>query len=276
MIKLSPSDFAFLWEQCKRCFYLKVVQGIRQPSMPMAAIFKRLESLQMKFYDGRRTTELLPELPAGIIRCGERVVESEPGQVDGQPEWFIYGKIDSLIEFDDGSWGILDFKTTTVNPEKAQLYGRQLHSYAHAFEHPASAPRILKGKAPGLGPISKLGILCFEPGELQLESPGRQAYKGQVQWIEIPRNPEKFLSFVGETLKVLKGEMPPPTPTCEWCTYAATMKEMKPGPPPKDGVVSGPKCPRCESPMTQRNGKFGAFWGCTRYPECKGTRKTGE
>ena len=37
MLRLSPSDFAFLWEQCKRCFYLKVVHGIRQPSMPMAA-----------------------------------------------------------------------------------------------------------------------------------------------------------------------------------------------------------------------------------------------
>jgi len=36
MIKLSPSDFAFLWEQCKRCFYLKVVHGIRQPSMPFS------------------------------------------------------------------------------------------------------------------------------------------------------------------------------------------------------------------------------------------------
>jgi hypothetical protein len=276
MIKLSPSDFAFLWEQCKRCFYLKVVQGIRQPSMPMAAIFKRLEGLQMKFYDGRRTTDLLPELPPGIIRCGERVVESEPGQVEGQPEWFIYGKIDSLIEFDDGSWGILDFKTTTVTPEKGQLYGRQLHAYAHAFEHPASAPRILKGQAPGLSPISKLGILCFEPGELLLESPGRQAYKGQVQWIEIPRNPEQFLSFVGETLKVLKGQIPAPTPSCDWCTYAATMKDIKAGPAAKEGVASGPRCPKCDSPMTQRTGKFGAFWGCTRYPECKGTRRTGE
>ena len=37
-----------------------------------------------------------------------------------------------------------------------------------------------------------------------------------------------------------------------------------------------PTCPKCESPMVQRNGKYGAFWGCTRYPECRGTRRTGE
>lgn len=32
-----------------------------------------------------------------------------------------------------------------------------------------------------------------------------------------------------------------------------------------------PPCPRCGSPMGQRMGKKGAFWSCTRYPECKGT-----
>ena len=78
MLRLSPSDFAFLWEQCTRCFYLKVVHNVRQPSMPMAAIFKKLEGLQMGFYDGKRTTDVLPSLPPGVIRCGEKVVESEP------------------------------------------------------------------------------------------------------------------------------------------------------------------------------------------------------
>lgn len=29
-------------------------------------------------------------------------------------------------------------------------------------------------------------------------------------------------------------------------------------------------CPVCSSPMTLRHGRFGAFLGCSRYPECKG------
>lgn len=29
-------------------------------------------------------------------------------------------------------------------------------------------------------------------------------------------------------------------------------------------------CPNCGSPMTVRHGKFGAFLGCSKYPECKG------
>lgn len=30
------------------------------------------------------------------------------------------------------------------------------------------------------------------------------------------------------------------------------------------------KCPKCESDMKVRHGRFGAFLGCTKYPECKG------
>lgn len=29
-------------------------------------------------------------------------------------------------------------------------------------------------------------------------------------------------------------------------------------------------CPHCGSPMTVRHGKYGAFLGCTKYPDCKG------
>ena len=32
-----------------------------------------------------------------------------------------------------------------------------------------------------------------------------------------------------------------------------------------------PACPQCGTPMQQRTGKSGAFWSCSRYPDCKGT-----
>ncbi len=31
-------------------------------------------------------------------------------------------------------------------------------------------------------------------------------------------------------------------------------------------------CPLCGSPMLLKKGRFGAFWGCSRYPSCSGTR----
>ena len=44
------------------------------------------------------------------------------------------------------------------------------------------------------------------------------------------------------------------------------------GPPPADETMT---CPKCGSPMRKRNGKTGAFWGCTTYPQCKGTLPDG-
>ena len=37
-----------------------------------------------------------------------------------------------------------------------------------------------------------------------------------------------------------------------------------------------PSCPQCGAPMRQRSGKSGAFWSCSRYPDCKGTQPVEE
>ena len=34
---------------------------------------------------------------------------------------------------------------------------------------------------------------------------------------------------------------------------------------------STPPCPKCTAPTVKRNGGRGAFWACTRYPDCKGS-----
>ena len=37
-------------------------------------------------------------------------------------------------------------------------------------------------------------------------------------------------------------------------------------------IEAAPTCPRCGDTMVKRAGKFGSFWGCESYPDCKGTR----
>jgi DNA topoisomerase-1 len=41
------------------------------------------------------------------------------------------------------------------------------------------------------------------------------------------------------------------------------------------GIVAedGPPCPLCQTVTRKRAGKYGAFWGCTRFPECRGLLK---
>jgi DNA topoisomerase-3 len=38
------------------------------------------------------------------------------------------------------------------------------------------------------------------------------------------------------------------------------------------GSDNGIHCPKCRAPMREREGKFGAFQACTRFPDCNGTR----
>ena len=41
---------------------------------------------------------------------------------------------------------------------------------------------------------------------------------------------------------------------------------------PSEAARNVKKCPRCGNVLRKRNGKYGEFWGCMSYPECKYTR----
>jgi len=59
---------------------------------------------------------------------------------------------------------------------------------------------------------------------------------------------------------------------------AAARQEFRRGNPSPDASdPPGPVCPHCGQPMRQRTARQGknagkSFWGCTGFPECKGTR----
>jgi hypothetical protein len=53
--KLTPSDFAFLWEECKRCFYLKVVHGFQRPFGAFPKIFTIIDAQMKNYYSDMRT-----------------------------------------------------------------------------------------------------------------------------------------------------------------------------------------------------------------------------
>ena len=41
---------------------------------------------------------------------------------------------------------------------------------------------------------------------------------------------------------------------------------------PSEEVKNVKMCPQCGCPLKLRNGKYGEFWGCTGYPDCKYTQ----
>jgi hypothetical protein len=58
---------------------------------------------------------------------------------------------------------------------------------------------------------------------------------------------------------------------CRPCKATAPERESA-SPKPRQTIV-GINCPRCASGMILRTGRYGKFYGCSRFPSCKGTRK---
>lgn len=217
--KLSPSDLTFSYEGCKRCFYLKVVKGISQPSIPLPSIFTKIASLLKDHYDGKRTDELHTELPTGVVSLGEKYVKSMPIELPNHDSTcYISGRFDIVISFDDGTYGVIDFKTGNPSRESVNLYRRQLQAYAYALEHPA--PHAL-----ALAPITKLGLLYFYPSSINQQSIQRLNYETDITWIEIEKDEDNFLQFVNDVLNVLElPEAPAHSQDCPWCHYISRLE----------------------------------------------------
>jgi hypothetical protein len=218
--KLTPSDLTFLWEECRRCFVLKVKYGFKRPGAPFPSIFGRIDSLMKAHFQDQPSDKLHDSLPAGQVRFGERWVQSQPIQFpELEDSCYLLGKFDSAIAFADGSFGVVDFKTSQPRPHFIEFYGRQLHAYSHALEHPEP------GKF-GISPITRLGLFVVEPTAMRANPDGRLAYLGEISWIEVPRDDTRFLSFLESVMLVLGSpQMPAPGEGCAYCKYRQASRD---------------------------------------------------
>lgn len=64
---------------------------------------------------------------------------------------------------------------------------------------------------------------------------------------------------------------------CEDCDWTESLDKPKQAPPSLDPSLA-PLCPQCGGPTKPRTGRYGEFYGCANYPNCKGMvspKKTG-
>lgn len=212
--KLSPSDLTFLWDECKRCFYLKTRHNFRRPRLPFPKIFNKIDLLMKDIYLGNSTRKISPELPEGKTIMSGLWVTSEPiPAADGLNSCYIRGIFDTVVQFEDGSYGVVDFKTSQAKAEHIAFYGRQLQDYAYALEHPAS------GKL-RLSPVSRLCLLYFEPNDMLELQADKLDLQGLTKWVEIPPDEGNFLKFINTVTEILSQPEPPAADEkCAFCAY---------------------------------------------------------
>lgn len=212
--KLSPSDFGYLWVECKHCYYQKVKRGIYSPGI-FPSMFGRINKLLQDSIMGQNLQSINDSLPSGIIEIQEGFLRSIP--VPSSPNVYIQGRFDILTKLEDGTYTIIDFKITNPDEEKIQKYASQLHAYKFALENPHTGPPVK---------ISKMGIVSVNPEEMKLVD-------GKIQFTAVPRfhaveeNMDAFFSLIADVSKVLDGGVPSESPNCSLCKYRAYFKEPK-------------------------------------------------
>lgn len=217
MYKLSPSDFKYLYEDCKHCYYQKAKGFIKElPSIGMPGVFSRMNSLLQNAIIGMDLREINSKLPAGKIEVKEGFLKSKP--ILPGKDCYISGRFDIASKLDDGTYSVIDFKITDPKEDKIQKFFAQLHAYKFALENPAfGAPRK----------VSKMGVIAINPEEISF--PGDNViFKAKPQWFEIAQDMDRFYAFIAEVSKLLNGPCPPENPdNCKWCYYRICTRKPK-------------------------------------------------
>lgn len=218
MYKLSPSDFKYLYEDCKHCYYQKVKGFVKElPSIGMPGVFSKMNGLLQNAIIGMDLREINSALPAGKIEVKEGFLKSRP--IPPAKDCYIGGRFDIASRLDDGTYSVIDFKITDPTEDKIQKFFPQLHAYKFALEQPAFGPPR---------PVSKMGVIAINPEEITF--PGEDViFRAKPQWFEIKEDMDRFFAFISEVSALLNGPPPPANPDrCKWCYYRICTQKTPP------------------------------------------------
>jgi len=205
LYKLSPSDFAYLWNDCKHCYYQKVKLGVFHSGI-FPSMFGRINKLLQDSIMGMNLSDIHPDLPSGIIEIQEGYMKSIT--IDGT-NCYLSGRFDILSKLDDGTFAIIDFKITTPDSEKISKYISQLHAYKFALENPSSGKPIK---------VSKMGIVSINPDEMKLVD-GKVIFTTTPKYHPVEEDTESFHNLIREISTLLNGDLPAVSKTCSLCIY---------------------------------------------------------
>ena len=152
-------------------------------------------------------------------------------------------QIDCLVRHEDGTFGVIDFKTSSPS-SNSKLYARQLHAYAMAVENPSAGSELIQGK------VTDLGLVVYSPNAFhtprQDDGNIAAALLGELNYIQIKKDEDAFVDFLGEIVDVLSlPQAPPPPPpnsktawsgnktSCPYCQFLldANAGHYVPSPP---------------------------------------------
>jgi len=202
---VSPSSINYDLGGCHRC-YAEKQNGEKWPDRPFPGIFSRLDRQQRAYYDNQPSSLIDASLPNGTIKNAAGI-RSVPFVHDGI-ELTVKGTLDAIIEFKDGTTGIIDYKSSIPQDSLGERYRPQLSAYNWALSNPAV------GQAKE---ISLMGLLIVCPESMQMTELG-PAQLVSTTWIPVEYDHEWFIELMTHIAKIVKNpETAESNPYCEYC-----------------------------------------------------------
>ena len=128
-----------------------------------------------------------------------------------------------MVEFDTKpkKYGIIDLKTTNINPSKIENYKFQLESYATIFQNPNS-------KTPKFSNVEELGLYLFEPKEIINISDGSCNMKFETLYLKGSRCHEELINRITNIIDVCVMKQPPDyNLACASCKFVISLIKEK-------------------------------------------------
>ena len=221
IIKVAPSglDYAL---KCKRCLWLSY-KGIKLDAF-FPPVFNALDLIQKKFLITQSVKLMSKALPDGRIMTelngfiGSSILKDRKGR-----SFMISGKTYVVIEFKTSpkKYGIIDLKTTNINPSKIESYKLQLERYATNFQNPNS-------KTPKFSDIEELGLYLFEPKEITKISKGSCNMKFETLYLKGNRCHDDLIKRITDIIDICLMEKPPEyNSACASCKFVISLKKEK-------------------------------------------------
>lgn len=206
---ISPTTLYILLE-CPKCFWLKVKLRFLRPEKPVASITNGLDRVFKQYFDIYRENKSLPPILDGQIKG--RLIDILPKAYyysDNDSGLLFWGKLDEVIDFEDGTFAAFDHKTRgSKAPAVHPAHQLQMDSYNLLLEENA---RPTKSKA-------YLAYWIPTGGELHSGVPFN------VELKEITTNSERVRDLLLKAAMILENSNPPKAATdCIFCSWAQNL-----------------------------------------------------
>lgn len=216
-VAVNASDLVFLWDDCKRCFALQVLHGIRRPSVFQDETYSVADAAMKRAFADAIAVDLGVGPVFQVLSQGVHVRSTATDFPELDLSIRVEGVYDALVATEHSELAVVDYKTTTADELSLRRYWRQLAAYAHALEHPSlGAPVAVDIEA----------ILAYRPAAFAYRVRGVSGLYGRTAWIELPRNRERFRSLLHEVAETIGACIPDASPACRYCAYRSRTRHV--------------------------------------------------